>query len=74
MPRLIDETGMTTDSLQISEGVWKSLARASGYDPGIRSVERKVESIVRNTALKTVKGEGPKFVVTEQNMKEFVEG
>ena len=73
MPRLVKESGLGENSLTIADGVWKAIARASGYDPGIRSVERKVESIVRTAALKTVQGEGPQFVVSEANMKEFVD-
>ncbi len=72
LPRLVSESGLPDKSLNISEEVWKSIARESGYDPGIRSVERKVEAIVRGAALKTVKGEGPEFAITPANVKEFL--
>jgi len=73
MPRLLQESGMTLDNVTVNDGVWKNIARMSGFDPGIRSVERKVESIVRRVAYKVVKGEGNKFVVTEENAREYIE-
>lgn len=72
LPRLAKESGIPAGALSVSDGVWTSIARASGYDPGIRSVERKVESMVRTAALKMVKGEGQQFIVTESNINEFV--
>jgi ATP-dependent Lon protease len=73
LPRLVKESGLSESALNIGEGVWKAIARASGYDPGIRSVERKVESMVRAAALRTVQGDAQQFVITEANMNEFVE-
>lgn len=73
LPRLVSESGLPEGALTVSDDVWKNIARASGFDPGIRSVERKVQSMVRAAALKTVQGQGSKFVVTADNMKEFVQ-
>ncbi|OGK44008.1 hypothetical protein A2956_01170, partial [Candidatus Roizmanbacteria bacterium RIFCSPLOWO2_01_FULL_37_57] len=42
LPRLLNESGLSPDVLSVDEEVWKHIARLSGYDPGIRSVERKV--------------------------------
>jgi ATP-dependent Lon protease len=73
LPRLLKETGLVPESVSITDGVWQAIARASGFDPGIRSVERKVESIVRSVAFKTVQGAAQSFSVNEANMNEFVE-
>ena len=73
LPRLLNDSGMAPDALQVEDPVWKHVARLSGYDPGIRSVERKVESMVRNAAFRTVTGKGQKFVISEGNAKEFIE-
>lgn len=72
LPRLVRETGLQPTALNVADGVWKAIARASGFDPGIRSVERKVEAMVRTVAYKTVQGEAKEFVVTEANMNEFI--
>lgn len=73
LPRLLKDSGMSADSITVEDSVWKHIARLSGYDPGIRSVERRVEAIVRNAAFQTVTGKGQKFVISDANAKEFVE-
>lgn len=73
LPRLLGESGLSSDNLVIEDVIWQKIARLSGYDPGIRSVERHVEVIVRKVAYKFVNGEGSRFVVNEANAKEYLE-
>jgi ATP-dependent Lon protease len=73
LPRLLKESGLSSENLLIEDVVWQKIARLSGYDPGIRSVERHVEVIVRKIAYKFVNGEGTNFVINEGNMKEYLE-
>lgn len=73
LPKLLEESGLSSENLVIEEVVWQKIARLSGYDPGIRSVERYVEMVVRRVAYKFVNGEGTQFVVNEANMKEYLE-
>jgi len=73
LPRLLNESGLSPDVLSVDEEVWKHIARLSGYDPGIRSVERKVESMVRTIAYKIVSGAGKQFAITKENAKDFIE-
>lgn len=71
LPNLIAQNGMKDVSLKIDDAVWEHLARLSGYDPGIRSVERKVETIVRKVALQEVMGKGNSYAITAANMAEW---
>lgn len=73
MPRLVQESGLDPEAVKVSDEVYNAIARASGYDPGIRSVERKVQSIVRSVALKMVQTGSKTFDINEGNMKDFVE-
>ncbi len=73
LPRLLKESGLPANSVQVEKEVWAHIARLAGYDPGIRSVERKVEAIVRNVAFRTVTGKGTTFVISSQNAKEFIQ-
>lgn len=73
LPRLITGSGLSPNSIKVDEEVWKHIARLSGYDPGIRSVERKVEAMVRSVAYKIVSGGGKQYAINMQNAKEFVE-
>lgn len=73
LPKLLKESGLSSENLMIEEIVWQKIARLSGYDPGIRSVERYVEEIVRKIAYKFVNGEGTRFIINENNIKEYLE-
>jgi len=72
LPRYLKETGLTQENLQIEETVWPKIIRPLGFDPGIRSVERKIEEIVRKVAYKIVSGQGNSFVITENNLKDYI--
>lgn len=73
LPKLLKESGLSAENLIIEDPVWHKIARLSGYDPGIRSVERHIESIVRKIAYKFVNGEGNQFVINETNAKEYLD-
>lgn len=72
LPRYLRESGLTHENLVIDETVWAKLARPLGFDAGIRTLERTVESIVRKVAYKIISGQGNSFQVNETNMKEFL--
>lgn len=73
LPKTIKDSGLPEGIIRVDDVVWKALARLSGYDPGIRSVERYVESIVRKIAYEFVMGKGTSFHITEENYKEYIE-
>jgi ATP-dependent Lon protease len=73
LPRLLSESGLSPDNLIIEDTILQHIARLSGYDPGIRSVERHVEVIVRKVAYKFVNGDGTSFIINEANAKEYLE-
>jgi len=72
LPRYIKDTGLTTQNLTLTEGVWEKLVRPLGFEPGIRSLERVLEEIVRKVSLKIVSGQGTTFEINENNYREFV--
>ncbi len=73
LPHLMTRSGLQQNMIIIDDEVWKHIARSSGYDPGIRSVERKIESIVRTAAYGIVSGKGTQFTLTMQNAKQFLD-
>jgi len=72
LPHYLKKTGLSPDNLQIEESVWPKIIRPLGFDPGIRSVERKIEEIVRKIAYKIVLGYGINFIINENNLKEYM--
>lgn len=72
LPRLFKETGIDEENLLIEDSVWPKITRPMGFDSGIRSLERTIEGIVRKVTLKIVSGEGQRFVINENNLREFI--
>lgn len=73
LSRQLAMAGLEPSQLVIEEAVWPKLVRPLGYEPGIRSLERLIESIVRKLALEVVKGKIQTLTLTEQNMFNYVD-
>jgi len=71
-PSEIRNAGIPADSIVIEESVWPKIVRPLGYDAGIRTLERTIQGIVRKVAKKIILKEGAKFVITEDNVKQFL--
>jgi len=73
LPQLLRESGLTPENLSIDDAIWSKLVRPLGYDAGIRSLERTMNSLCRKVARMIVEGRGTSYHVTEQNIKEFID-
>lgn len=73
LPQLMKESGLTSDNLTIDEAIWPKLVRPLGYDAGIRTLERTLNSLCRKVSRMIVEGKGKSFRVTPDNVKEFIE-
>lgn len=73
LPRYLKAVGLTAENITIDDALWEKIARPLGFDAGIRTLERTIEGIVRKAAYKMVSGQGQKFVINENNIKEFLD-
>ena len=73
LPQLMHESGLTGENLSIDDSVWPKLVRPLGYDAGIRSLERTMNSLCRKVSRMIVEGRGKSFRVTPENIKEFIQ-
>lgn len=73
LPELMRESGLTAQMLAIDESLWPKLVRPLGYDAGIRSLERTINSVCRKVARLIVEGKQKSIHITDQNIKEFIE-
>ena len=71
-PKYVKEAGLTPEQLRIEDTTWDKLVRPLGFEPGIRSLERQIELIVRKTAYKIISGQAATVVVNDENLREFV--
>ncbi|MBI4035552.1 AAA family ATPase [Candidatus Daviesbacteria bacterium] len=73
LPKAIDEAGIDKSMLTIDESTWPSILRPLGFDSGIRSLHRSLQSICRKVAKKVVEGEAGPFRITEANIGEYLQ-
>lgn len=72
LPRVLKETGISNQYLQIEDSVWPLLIRPVGFDAGIRQLERNIYTLVRSVARRIVTGQQIPIVITEENVRDFV--
>jgi ATP-dependent Lon protease len=72
LPRCLREAGLTPENVKIDDNLWLKITRPLGFDAGIRTLERTIETIVRKAAFKMVSGQGTSFVINEANIKGFL--
>lgn len=72
LPRVRASTGLLEDQLEFSPDVWPVLLRPLGYDSGIRSLQRIIESMARQVALEIVTGKTDKVYITAENFRQYL--
>lgn len=72
LPKILQETGMDTSKIVIEDLVWPTIIRPLGFDAGIRSLSRTLQTIARKVAVKIVEGQQGPFTVTTQNIGEYL--
>lgn len=74
-PKVKKESGLSQMQLTVDETLWPSIIRPLGYDSGIRSLERTLETIARRIARMVVEGKlqaNGTFALTPLNIKGFL--
>lgn len=74
-PKIKQEAGLLEMQITIDETLWPSIIRPLGYDSGIRSLERTIETMARRIAKMVVEGKMAKnsaFAINNQNLKQFL--
>jgi len=72
LPRVLKETGLSDQHLQIEDSVWPLLIRPVGFDAGIRQLERNIYTLVRSVARKLVTGTPIPIIITKESVKDYV--
>ena len=72
LPKYLKQTGITPAQLTIDDSTWEKLVRPLGFEPGIRSLERQIELIVRKVSYQLVSGKGTAFAINDANLREYV--
>ncbi len=71
-PKVIEKSGLKDEELQIDPNLWPAVVRPFGYDTGIRSLTRTLESICRKVAKELVEGKTKSVYITADNLKYYL--
>jgi len=81
LPEALKNAGIDSKVIQIDPNLWPEIVRPLGFDGGIRSLKRNIDSLVRKIARKLVAGgsvpgmniSGGVFVINAQNVHEYIQ-
>ncbi|NCT55586.1 AAA family ATPase [bacterium] len=72
LPKLIIDSGLEEGSFTVEAPVWDDFIRPLGFDSGIRSLKKNLDSVIRKAVKEIVTGEKEKVVITTQNFKDYL--
>jgi ATP-dependent Lon protease len=72
LPQILVKTGLKPEELQIDSNLWPNIVRPFGFDSGIRSLGRTLESICRKVALEIVSGKSTGIILTADNLRQYL--
>ena len=67
LPKALDEAGVDRKLVEIPDDLWPQIIRPLGFDAGIRSLDRSLETISRKVARKIVEGNMGPFKITHED-------
>lgn len=71
-PKVLENSGLSAEELQIDPTLWPDVVRPFGFDSGIRSITRTLESVARKAAREIVEGRATSILITKENLKYYL--
>jgi len=71
-PKIKSESGLSEMQITIDDALWPQIIRPLGYDSGIRSLQRTLDTIARRIARMVIEGklaQNGQFAITAENLK-----
>lgn len=72
LPRASENAGVRRGLITIDQEVWPQIVRPLGYDAGIRSLQRTIQTIVRKIARQIVEGNPGPYHLTMDNIGNYL--
>lgn len=69
----IQNSGLDDIDIKIHDDVWVHILKTSSYDPGLRSIERKIDCILRKIAYQVVMKKIKSYSITKENIASYLE-
>ncbi len=71
-PKVLSENSLYPQDIIVSPEVWPMIVRPLGFDAGVRTLKRNIESMCRKAAYLIFQRKMQKIIINESNIKEFV--
>lgn len=72
LPKALQGAGLAPQAISVNDGIWPQIVRPLGFDAGIRSLQRNIESLVRKVARNVVEGNPGPYQITEENIGQYL--
>jgi ATP-dependent Lon protease len=73
IPKQLDEHGLTTAQLDITDEAIEEIIEHYTREAGVRSLERSIASVIRGVAVKVAEGnDEPRIIKTEEQLREYL--
>lgn len=72
LPKALAAAGISPEVLSVSPDLWPKIVRPLGFDGGIRTLERTINSLVRKVAFQITTNQAQKIVVDENNLQQYL--
>lgn len=71
-PKVLEQAGLPAGTISVDANIWPQIVRPLGFDGGIRSLQRNIQTIVRKVARLVVEGKAGPFVLNADTIKQYV--
>jgi len=72
LPDLLKTHGVRPDQFVIKDDVWQQIVRPLGFDAGVRTLRRNLESAIRKAARIIIERGFKEVIITKDNIKIFI--
>lgn len=73
LPEELKNAAIDPRFVQIDPKVWENIVRPLGFDGGIRSLKRHIVNVVGKIARQLVEGQKGPFIISEQNIAQYLD-
>lgn len=72
LPKALQQDGVDPNAVKIDPELWTHIVRPLGFDGGIRSLKRNIDSLVRKIARTVVEGNPGPYIINQENIGEYI--
>jgi len=73
-PQALKNAGLEGVVVSIEPALWEKIVRPLGFDGGIRSLKRNIDSVVRKIAMQVVAGAKGPYNINDANIGQYISG